>query len=127
MEKHLPIILVALWGFGASILLLGLSRVLRGRAKRAISPIPFDGGKSPEGSSLVRFRPKFLDMLTVSSIMIAAVLILLPAIASLKDMATGAQGPAALRELILFISILSVSIAYLWKNGDFDWNLRGRR
>ncbi len=113
-----------LWGLAvyiAAVLavvgaMIGLSWVLGERHRGAATDQPFESGVLPVGDARGRFPVKFYLVAVMFVIFdIEAAFIFAWAIAFRRAGWTGYV------ELVVFVAILGVALAYLWRVGALDW------
>lgn len=106
---------------GLVVVMLGLSYVLGQRHDERATGQPYEGGIVSEGSAHVRFSLKFyLTAMFFVIFDLESVFIFSWAIAGRE------LGWAGYCELLVFIGILVASLAYLWRLGALDWNVKRR-
>ena len=104
-------------GFVLLAVALLLARMLRPAGKDATDKyIPYECGEVPEGSAWIRFNIRFYVCALIFIIFDVEVIFLLPWAVVFKKL-----GPFAFIEGILFIGILVIGLAYVWKKGDLAW------
>jgi len=107
-------------GLVAAMLLL--SHILGQRHQERATGTPFESGIESEGSARVRFSARFylvaifFVIFDLESVFIYA-------------WAVGGRelGWPAFWEILIFIGILFATLAYLWRLGALDWNIRQSR
>jgi NADH:ubiquinone oxidoreductase subunit 3 (subunit A) len=107
--------------FGVGFLILGfalvLSRLLQPEGKDATDKyIPYECGEVPEGSAWVQFNIRFYVCALIFIIFDVEIIFLLPWAVVFKTL-----GPFAFMEGLIFIAILALGLAYVWKKGDLAW------
>jgi NADH-quinone oxidoreductase subunit A len=96
--------------------MLSLSYVLGQRHAEPATGAPFESGIVSEGSAQIRLSIKFYLVATFFVVFdLEAVFILLWAVAGRE------LGWAGYREVLIFIGVLTTSLAYLWRTGALDW------
>ena len=104
-------------GFVLLAVALLLARMLRPASKDATDKyIPYECGEVPEGSAWIRFNIRFYVCALIFIIFDVEIIVLLPWAVVFKTL-----GPFAFIEGIIFIGILVVGLAYVWKKGDLNW------
>jgi NADH:ubiquinone oxidoreductase subunit 3 (subunit A) len=94
-----------------------LARILRPAGKDAADKyIPYECGEVPEGSAWIRFNIRFYVCALIFIIFDVEIIFLLPWAVVFK-----ALGPFAFVEGLIFIVILAIGLAYVWKKGDLAW------
>ena len=99
-----------------SITLL-LSRLIQSKGiLGADKYIPYECGELPEGMAWVRFNIRFYVLALIFIIFDVEIVFLLPWAVVFKEL-----GAFAYVEGLIFIGILIVGLAYVWKKGDLEW------
>ena len=103
------------------LFILGLSHLLGQKHKEPATGEPFESGVVHIGSANIRFSaPYFLIAMLFVIFDLEAAFIYAWAVAFRE---TGWPGYL---EVLIFISILGLALAYLWKLGVLDWGPQGR-
>jgi NADH:ubiquinone oxidoreductase subunit 3 (subunit A) len=104
-------------GFVLLAVALILSRLLQPEGKDAVDKyIPYECGEVPQGSAWVRFNIRFYVTALIFIIFDVEIIFLLPWAVVFKTL-----GPFAFVEGLIFIVILAIGLAYVWKKGDLAW------
>ena len=77
----------------------------------------YECGESPLGDTRIRFNIRFYVIALIFLIFDVEVVFLFP-----WALVYGALGWFAFFEMLLFLAILLVGYAYVWKRGDLDWD-----
>ena len=110
---------------GAALVVLGgmlvLSYLLGQRHREAATDDPFESGMLPTGSARLRFDVRFYLVAMFFVVFdLEAVFIFLWAVALRRAGWTGYI------DIAVFIGILAVALAYLWRLGALDWGTPAR-
>src|SRR5512135_170655 len=104
-------------GFIFLAIALILSRLIQSKGKPGIDKyIPYECGEVPEGSAWIRFNIRFYVVALIFIIFDVEIVFLLPWAVVFKRL-----GAFAFIEGLIFIGILIVGLAYVWKKGDLEW------
>lgn len=104
-------------GFLILAFVLILSRLLQPQGKPGADKyIPYECGEVPEGSAWIRFNIRFYVFALIFVIFDVEIVCLLPWAVVFRRL-----GAFAFVEGLLFIGILVVGLAYVWKKGDLEW------
>jgi len=117
-QDFLTILVFMLFG-GAFVLLnmVAIGRLLRSKTDYTEQKsTAYECGEPTFGSAFVRFDIRFYVLALVFVIFDVEVLFLFPWAVVLKDL-----GPLALVEAAVFVLVLAVGLAYVWRKGDVDW------
>ncbi len=106
--------------FGGAFVLTNMvvvGRLLRAKTKYTeAKSAPYECGEPTFGSAFVRFDIRFYVLALVFVIFDVEVLFLFPWAVVLK-----ALGPLAYIEALVFVLVLALGLAYVWRKGDIDW------
>jgi NADH:ubiquinone oxidoreductase subunit 3 (subunit A) len=98
-------------------LTLFLSRLIQSKGMMGADKyIPYECGELPEGSAWIRFNIRFYVLALIFIIFDVEIVFLLPWAVVFKNL-----GMFAYVEGLIFIAILVVGLAYVWKKGDLEW------
>ncbi len=117
-------------GFVFLVVTLLLSRLIQSRGKAGADKyIPYECGETPVGSAWVQFNIRFYVIALIFIIFDVEIIFLLPWAVVFKNL-----GAFAFFEGLVFIAILVVGLAYVWRKGDLSWvkpedlrEMRGQR
>lgn len=96
---------------------LFLSRLIQSKGVHGADKyLPYECGEVPEGSAWIRFNIRFYVLALIFIIFDVEIVFLLPWAVVFKRL-----GKFAYIEGLIFIAILIVGLAYVWKKRDLDW------
>ncbi len=95
---------------------LVFSWIIRPRKPHPDKESSYECGERPIGSSWIRFNIRFYVIALLFIIFDVEILLLFPWGVVYKEL-----GLIAFAEMIIFVGLLLVGLAYLWKKGDLDW------
>ena len=111
------VLLFLVVGFVFLVVVLVLSRLIQAKGIPGIDKyIPYECGEVPEGSAWIRFNIRFYVFALIFIIFDVEIVFLLPWAVVFKRL-----GAFAFIEGLIFIGILIVGLAYVWKKGDLEW------
>ena len=104
-------------GFVILVAVLVLSRLIQSKGVPGVDKyIPYECGEVPEGTAWIRFNIRFYVVALIFIIFDVEIVFLLPWAVVFKNL-----GLFAFVEGLIFIGILIVGLAYVWKKGDLEW------
>ncbi len=111
------VLLFLVLGFVILAAVLILSRLIQSKGvPGADKYIPYECGEIPEGTAWIRFNIRFYVIALIFIIFDVEIVFLLPWAVVFKKL-----GLFAFIEGLIFIGILIVGLAYVWKKGDLEW------
>lgn len=108
------------------LLTLLISRLIRPNRPNAQKHSTYESGEEPQGLAWVQFNLRFYVLALIFLLFEAEIIFLFPwaivfAKKELLEQTNGAWGWFTLIEMIIFILILALGLAYAWVNGHLDW------
>jgi NADH-quinone oxidoreductase subunit A len=125
-EDFATVLVFCVFGIGFVILNIHvLSRVLRTDTPGHVKGLAYECGEPTFGTSFIRFDIRFYVLALIFLIFDVEVVFLVPWAVILKDFQAAGHGLLAFSEAAVFVAILLVGLAYVWKKGDIDWIPKG--
>jgi NADH-quinone oxidoreductase subunit A len=117
-EQFTTVLMFLLFGAGFVVLnMVAIGRLIRARTKYTEQKsTTYECGEPTFGSAFIRFDIRFYVLALVFVIFDVEVLFLFPWAVVLKPL-----GMLALVEAAIFVAILALGLAYVWRKGDVDW------
>jgi NADH-quinone oxidoreductase subunit A len=125
LTKYTPILLllaIALAFAGAS---LGLSSLLGRRRINVGKKDAYECGMEPQGSARIRLSIHFylVAVLFILFDVEAVFLVLWAATAkTFRNEGVGGIGPLVFAEVLSFVLVLGLALAYVWRKGGLEWD-----
>ena len=121
MTGHYATVLIfVLVGFVFAGLALGVAKLIRPSNPSPAKMTTYECGELPIGSSWIRFNVRFYLIALFFIVFDVEVIFLYPWAVVFRDLYP-AMGSFIFWEMIIFLSILTVGLAYVWAKGDLDW------
>jgi NADH-quinone oxidoreductase subunit A len=107
-------------------LALFTSRLIRPHRPNPQKLTSYESGETPQGMAWVQFNMRFYVLALVFLLFEVEIVFMFPwstvfANKVLNDQTSGSWGWFAFVEMLLFIIVLAVGLAYVWKMGHLDW------
>ncbi len=116
---------VFVFALGGAVLVFGgmwLGSLIRPKREGEAGLEPYECGEKPIGSAWFRFDIRYYTVALVYLLFAVEIAFLFPWARVLKEaLADDAIGGLALVEGVVFILVLAVGLAYVWRKGDLDW------
>ena len=130
--SYLPALLFVVFAIAFAGIMLGLTMVLGPKRSTVIKDEPFECGSVPIGSPRVKFSVKFYQVAILFLVFDIEVAFLYPWASLFRELScTGPLSPAGvctaepslfgLVEMLIFLGILVVGLAYIWRKKALDW------
>jgi NADH-quinone oxidoreductase subunit A len=123
VEGHFATVLIfVLVGFAFAGIALGVAKLLRPSNPSAAKMTTYECGEVARGSSWIRFNVRFYLVALFFIVFDVEMIFLLPwAVVFRQLYPIPGLGSLVFWEMIIFLAILSVGLAYVWAKGDLDW------
>ena len=106
---------------GVSALLVGLQKLLAPSNPYARKLMAYECGEPPTGRAWINFNVRFYLIALIFVIFEVEVAFIYPVAAVFSDWVRHGQRLVALGELLIFLLILLVGLAYVWVKHDLEW------
>ena len=110
------------FGIFFGLLALFIARLLRPHAPNPQKLTTYECGELPVGSSWVRFNVRFYLIALFFIVFDVEMVFIFPWAVVFKHLYPHPElGPIVFWEMIIFLVILTVGLAYVWVKGDLEW------
>ena len=132
-ETYIPALAIVIFAIGFGVVNLGLTMILGPKRTSTIKDEPFECGSEPIGSPRVKFSVKFYQVAILFLVFDIEVAFLYPWASLFRNLScTGPLDPVTgvcmgsstlfgLVEMLVFLGILVVALAYIWRKRALDW------
>ncbi len=122
MQFHFATALIFLAGAAAFVLaILLVGSLVRPRLPHDEKLSIYECGERPIGEAWFNFNPRFYIIALIFIIFEVEIALTFPVAMVYKEWLAQHRGLMAFTELTLFILILAVALAYVWRKGDLEW------
>ena len=108
-------------GFVFVGVMLGLGRLVRPDNPNPAKLGTYECGEPPTGSAWINFNIRFYLFALVFLIFDVELAFMYPVLAVYRDWVARGQALFALVEIIIFMAILFLGLAYVWAKRDLEW------
>ena len=98
------------------LVMLLMAKAVRPSAPSSEKSVVYECGERPTGSPWIKFNIRFYVVALIFVIFDVEVVFLYPWAVVFRDL-----GLFAFSEMLFFLAILFVGLAYVWKKGDLEW------
>jgi NADH-quinone oxidoreductase subunit A len=116
----LLILLVVVAGFAAVNILA--SDILGGKRRTIGKGNAYECGMGPEGDARIRLSIHFYLVAVLFILFDVESIFLIPWAVAAKSFTAAGVGTIVFAEVILFVTVLGVGLAYVWRKGGLDWD-----
>ncbi|HID38024.1 MAG TPA: NADH-quinone oxidoreductase subunit A [Calditrichaeota bacterium] len=116
MTAFYIVLLFLIVGFALVGITLLISRIIQPRKAEKEKYIPYECGELPVGKAWIQFNSRFYIIALIFLIFDVEIIFLYPWAVVFDSL-----GMVAFIEMLIFIVILLVGLAYVWVKGDLDW------
>ena len=121
---HANILVFFALGFAFVAIFLGLGSLVRPSSPNQAKLSTYECGEPASGSAWINFNIRFYLIALVFLIFDVELAFMYPVAAVFKQWVADGRGLFALTEITIFVGILAIGLAYVWKKGDLDWMKR---
>jgi NADH-quinone oxidoreductase subunit A len=116
LEVYLPVLLMLAVAVTIPVALFTLASIFGPRKPTAEKLIPYESGSESEGAAHVRLSVKFYLTAILFVVFDIEAVFLYPWAAQFRDL-----GWFGLVEMVLFITVLVITLVYAWRKGALEW------
>jgi NADH-quinone oxidoreductase subunit A len=113
-------------GIAVPSLMLFVGWILRPNVPQKEKSMIYECGEVPVEQAWFNFNPRFYIVALIFLIFDVEVAFTYPVAVIFKKFVAVGQGGLAFVELLTFVLILVLGLAYVWKRGDLEWIRRAR-
>ena len=117
---YLPIVILLAVALGFALVNLAITHLLGPRRPDPVKLSPYESGVPPVGDARLRFSVKFYLVAMLFIVFDIEVVFLYPWAVVFKDLL--ARGAFIFVEMVVFLGILVLGLAYVWRKGGLEWD-----
>jgi NADH-quinone oxidoreductase subunit A len=132
LSAYLPLLVVLVVGIGLAAVFTIAARLIGPSRPSAEKALPYESGLNPEGSPQIRFNVKFYRIALLFLIFDIEAAFFYPwavryrelscSTGEIKDgICHGQVTPFGISVMLVFLSILVLALAYVWRKGALEW------
>jgi NADH-quinone oxidoreductase subunit A len=130
--SYLPALVFILFAIAFATVMITLTAILGPKRTSSVKDEPFEAGSDPIGSPRVKFSVKFYQVAILFLVFDIEVAFLYPWAAMFRELScagplsadgvcTAGMTAFGLVEMLVFLAILVVALAYVWRKKALDW------
>ncbi|MEX0692082.1 MAG: NADH-quinone oxidoreductase subunit A [Gemmatimonadales bacterium] len=117
LDGYIPLLMLFGVVLTNAVLMLGLSHLVTSTQPTPVKGDPYESGMPALGSTKERFSVKFYLVAMLFIIFDIETVFMIPWAARFTEL-----GLLGLVEMAIFVVILGVGLAYVWKRGALEWD-----
>jgi NADH-quinone oxidoreductase subunit A len=114
-------------GVSVPLVMLTLGWLVRPRTPNATKNMIYECGEMPVEQAWFNFNPRFYIVALIFLIFDVEVAFTYPVATVFHRWVARGQGAFGFVELFVFIAILALGLAYVWRHGDLEWIRQARQ
>jgi NADH-quinone oxidoreductase subunit A len=114
-------------GISVPLLMLTLGWLVRPKTPNKLKNTIYECGEIPVQQAWFNFNPRFYIVALIFLIFDVEVAFTYPVAVVFKRWVAKGMGAFAFLELFVFIAILVLGLAYVWRHGDLEWIRQARQ
>lgn len=111
----------ALVAAGFIVVALAAGRLIRPKSTSAATAETYECGEAPVAQAWFNFNPRFYIVTLIFIVFDVEIAFVYPVAVVLKRWVAAGWGWFAVAEIGLFMAILLLGLAYVWRKGDLEW------
>lgn len=122
LQDYLPILLLLGMVLGFAVVNVLMSDLLGGHRKSVRKGTAYECGMTPVGNARVRLSIHFYLVAVLFILFDVEAVFLVLWAASARSFAEADVGLLVFAEIVLFVGLLVLALAYVWRKGGLDWD-----
>jgi len=110
-----------LLGVVLSGVMLGLGRLVRPSNPLAPKLTTYECGEPPTGGAWINFNIRFYLIALIFVIFDVELAFMYPVVTVFRSWLLDGRGVFALVEILIFVGVLAIGLAYVWAKRDLEW------
>lgn len=121
LAEYLPLLVLFTLATGLGLVIIGLSFLIGPRKPNTVKTETYESGMTAIGAGQRRMPVRFYLIATLFILFDIEVIFLFPWAVSFQELAKGI-GVGVLVEMALFLGVLLLGFAYVWRKGALTWD-----
>jgi NADH-quinone oxidoreductase subunit A len=122
LTDYAPILILIALVAGFALVNIGLSELV-GRRRVAVGRVAaYESGMEPVGSARLRLSIHFYLVAVLFILFDVEALLLFPWAVAAKGFQEAGVGGLVFAEVVVFVGVLAVGLAYVWRKGGLSWD-----
>lgn len=123
LENYIPIAILIILAVGLAVLFVVLSHALGPKRPSQVKLDPYECGIDPVGDARSRFTVKYYLTALVFVLFDIETVFLVPWAVIYRDaLHNWNWGMFVFWEMLVFVVVLAIGLAYVWKKGALEWD-----
>jgi NADH-quinone oxidoreductase subunit A len=108
-------------GLSVPLLMLAVGWIVRPRTPNPQKLAVYECGEPPVQAAWFNFNPRFYIVALAFLVFDVEVAFTYPVATAFRRWVLLGRGGVAFAELLVFVAILALGLAYVWRHGDLEW------
>jgi NADH-quinone oxidoreductase subunit A len=121
LQDYAPILILLALAAGFAGVNILLSDWLGGARKHVGKGTAYESGMAPRGGARIRISIHFYLVAVLFILFDVESIFLIPWAASAKSLTSQGLGALVFIEVMFFVAVLALGLAYVWRRGGLDW------
>ena len=121
LQDYAPILILLALAAGFAGVNIALSDWLGGRRRHVGKATAYESGMQPVGGARIRISIHFYLVAVLFILFDVESIFLIPWAASAKSLTDLGLGGLVFAEVVFFVAVLALGLAYVWRRGGLDW------
>lgn len=122
LESYAPILIYAALVIGFAVVSLVVSDLLGLKRRSIDKDRPYESGMAPQGNARVRLSIHFYLVAVLFILFDVESIFLVPWAVSARALAEAGVGAIVFAEIVVFVGVLAIGLAYVWRKGGLEWD-----
>lgn len=116
LQAYLPVLILAVVSIVNAVMMVGMSHMMGPNRPTPAKRMPYESGMAPLGDARHRFSVKFYLVALLFVVFDLETVFLIAWAVIFRNLGFG-----GFVEMLIFIGVLAVGLAYVWKRGALEW------
>lgn len=122
IESYLPVLIFFVMVVGFAIANMALSDLGGRKRKNVGKGDPYECGMEPQGDARLRLSIQFYLVAVLFILFDVESLFLILWAVGAKDFGAAGVGVFVFAEILAFVTLLALALAYVWRKGGLEWD-----
>lgn len=122
LQSYVPLLFFVALVAGFALVSLVMSDLLARKRRTIGKSSAYESGMAPRGDARVRLSIHFYLVAVLFILFDVESLLLIPWAVAARDLAAAGVGRLVFAEVLAFVLVLGVGLAFVWRKGGLEWD-----